>query len=850
MANEGHSHRAHQKQSNKPFKSKHSSKSQLKDLAKGRTHRPAVKDAASKSERQQSQKVQAKNLKVNRRNHAKQVLDKKRQILDEQKGIFSGKNRNGDRVQRVVAIVPMTDDVDALETAHLLAQAAGGELSGEGAQRSLDVPKFHNQSLRFLLLPSAAQPASLFPIIDTVSAADFTIVALSSEQEVSEQGETVLRCLTGLGVGGANGGVLGVVKDLPGGNATLASTTRASLHSFLTHFFPSVERIHCVSATPSASYASTSAMATDAKSEPTPSSEATLIVRALCEKTPKGLRWREKRPRVLAERMGWEKNDAAAPSANDGDAATAAERPQGMEGEDLGTLVVEGVVRGNRLSANRLMHIQGWGDYKVSKILLAPSVRQQKRSVPAGESMSLDGAAPGSTPFEPLSLPDDDADSLASTNVPDEDDFGMDEQTWPTEEELASAPAALRERAEMPPPPARPGTTPKLKKVAKGTSAYQAAWIIDDEVGELSADDDGVDSDPEEAAMQDNGDEAEDEEEETEFVDTLADETASVSARPFADLSPEQEQAQLQEYLSQRAARRNVENQDDLDFPDEVDTPLHVPARERFARYRGLKSFRTSKWDPYEELPRDYGRCFMLEDWKGMGRRMEKRVAEEGVEAGTRVIVHLENVPRRVLEERNPLFALTLFGLFKHEHKYSIMHFTVQRNTENSDAVRSKDPLVLQQGFRRFAINPIFSQHTMRNGGKGANNVHKFERYLRHGINASVATAYLPITFGTNSPSLLLRVPTTSPDAEHASPDQHIHLIGTGTLLSSDPTRITAKRIILTGHPFKVHKKTATIRYLFFNRADVEYFKPVQLRTKSGRIGHIREPLGTHGYFK
>lgn len=217
---------------------------------------------------------------------------------------------------------------------------------------------------------------------------------------------------------------------------------------------------------------------------------------------------------------------------------------------------------------------------------------------------------------------------------------------------------------------------------------------------------------------------------------------------------------------------------------------------------------------------------------------------------GTRVIVHLENVPRRVLEERNPLFALTLFGLFKHEHKYSIMHFTVQRNTENSDAVRSKDPLVLQQGFRRFAINPIFSQHTMRNGGKGANNVHKFERYLRHGINASVATAYLPITFGNNSPSLLLRVPTTSADAPNASPDQHIHLIGTGSLLSSDPTRITAKRIILTGHPFKVHKKTATIRYLFFNRADVEYFKPVQLRTKGGRIGHIREPLGTHGYFK
>jgi pre-rRNA-processing protein TSR1 len=197
-----------------------------------------------------------------------------------------------------------------------------------------------------------------------------------------------------------------------------------------------------------------------------------------------------------------------------------------------------------------------------------------------------------------------------------------------------------------------------------------------------------------------------------------------------------------------------------------------------------------------------------------------------------RVIVRISNVPRRLIEERDPLNPLVLFGLLKHEHKYSVLHFTVQRNTENSDTVRSKDPLVLQLGFRRFAINPIFSQHTVRNGGRGANNVHKFERFLRHGTNATIATAYLPITFG-NAPALLLRVPTTSADDVNA-----------------DPTRITAKRVILTGHPHKVHKKTATIRYMFFNREDVEWFKPIQLRTKGGRIGHIREPLGTHGYFK
>jgi pre-rRNA-processing protein TSR1 len=88
--------------------------------------------------------------------------------------------------------------------------------------------------------------------------------------------------------------------------------------------------------------------------------------------------------------------------------------------------------------------------------------------------------------------------------------------------------------------------------------------------------------------------------------------------------------------------------------------------------------------------------------------------------------------------------------------------------------------------------------------------------------------------------------------------------------MNPDTTRIVAKRIILSGHPFKVHKKTATIRYMLFNPGkhyhvititktssmflpnaeDVRYFKPIQLYTKYGRTGHIREPLGTHGYFK
>ena len=57
-------------------------------------------------------------------------------------------------------------------------------------------------------------------------------------------------------------------------------------------------------------------------------------------------------------------------------------------------------------------------------------------------------------------------------------------------------------------------------------------------------------------------------------------------------------------------------------------------------------------------------------------------------------------------------------------------------------------------GPRRLRVNPIYSQHT-RGGGKGPNNVHKFEKYLRHGVT-NVATIYGPATFG-KQPCILLR---------------------------------------------------------------------------------------------
>ncbi|TFK25178.1 ribosome biogenesis protein tsr1 [Coprinopsis marcescibilis] len=543
----------------------------------------------------------------------------------------------------------------------------------------------------------------------------------------------------------------------PGQNTDpkLRTSIMKSLLSFMQYFVPAQQRIFDLDAV----------------------SDRLSALRGLAEGRPSDIGWRDGRSWLLSEQVEWEN----------------------------GSLKVTGVVRGSSLSPNRLVHLPNYGDYQISKIYTAPLPRTRVNAT----GMEVEATLVG----EPNT---DDADSLVSTNAPDD---LQNEQTWPTEEEMNDSNMGVIETNV---PDAAPGTTPKsVRRIPKGMSEYQAAWIIDEEDEE-----EGDTSDKDADQMAD-----EEQEEMVDVEEPVEMDTDNQKGVHFQDLDIEEEHAQLEHWRN-----RKREEEDELNFPDEVDTPQDVPAHTRFARYRGMRSFRTSPWDPYENLPRDYARIFQFEDFKRTERSVRKRAQEETVVAapGTRVTVYLANGPQEAVSHA----PLTLFSLLQHEHKSTVLNFTVQRNTEFHGSVRSKDPLILCVGPRRLQVNPIYSQHT-RGGGKGTNNVHKFERYLRPS-STSVATVYGPVTYGNQSCTLLKQL----------NDSQAPQLVAYGSFLNTDTTRVIAKRIVLSGHPFRVHKKIATIRYMFFNPDDIQYFKPIQLHTKHGRVGHIKESLGTHGYFK
>jgi pre-rRNA-processing protein TSR1 len=50
----------------------------------------------------------------------------------------------------------------------------------------------------------------------------------------------------------------------------------------------------------------------------------------------------------------------------------------------------------------------------------------------------------------------------------------------------------------------------------------------------------------------------------------------------------------------------------------------------------------------------------------------------------------------------------------------------------------------------------------------------------------------------------------------------NMQFIALGSMIGADADRIVVKRIVLTGYPTRVHKRHATVKYMFYNPDDVK----------------------------
>lgn len=320
--------------------------------------------------------------------------------------------------------------------------------------------------------------------------------------------------------------------------------------------------------------------------------------------------------------------------------------------------------------------------------------------------------------------------------------------------------------------------------------------------------------------------------------------------------------------------QRRKQQQEHKEFPDEVQVNEEENARDRFARYRYLKSFKKSYWDPKENLPDSYASIYHFSSFKSTQRAVmaetkdivktaetsdwqflhnpnnvakppqevmeadsdkDEDFLEGCVPAGSYVTVVLENVKQEEFKKLGMNSLLCAVNLLPHENKASVLHMGLSncRDISSSDIpVKSKDVLTFRCGWRTWTGRPIFSQNNL-NCDK-----HKFERYMPQAGSFFAASIFGPVTY-TPCPVLVFR--TINGRKE---------LVSFGSMIGADADRTIVKRIILTGYPVRVHKRFASVKYMFSDPEDVKWFQPAGLTTKHGLNGKIEQSVGEHGTMK
>lgn len=362
------------------------------------------------------------------------------------------------------------------------------------------------------------------------------------------------------------------------------------------------------------------------------------------------------------------------------------------DNEMYGTLKVTGFLRGTPLDVNGLVHIPGLGDFQMLQIdaQIDEFKLDRGRDVAQAKSRLLATADPARQIV------------LQKENIPDEMDA---EQTMPTEEEIAMAQEETR-------------TSRLIKRVPKGMSDYQACWIpdieeVDNEVASQDDDDDdGSDNDDEFMSCDSEKSDKFQSDGELEECDTVTVSEAPVNDDKYdLDMDLQEERETFQKIKEART---------DQMWPDEIDTPFDIAARVRFQKYRGLESFRTSTWDCKENLPFDYARIFQFHNFDRTKRRIVKEAVDaDGAQPGWYITVHVANVPQILWQTwigSQSTHYLIMYGLLPHEHQMCVVNTVLKRTPDSTIPLRSKEKLVVQCGYRRYVVNPIFSAHT--NGDK------------------------------------------------------------------------------------------------------------------------------------
>eukprot|EP00613_Pedinella_sp_CCMP2098_P052347 CAMPEP_0171900852 /NCGR_PEP_ID=MMETSP0992-20121227/49993_1 /TAXON_ID=483369 /ORGANISM="non described non described, Strain CCMP2098" /LENGTH=615 /DNA_ID=CAMNT_0012529281 /DNA_START=1 /DNA_END=1849 /DNA_ORIENTATION=+ len=204
---------------------------------------------------------------------------------------------------------------------------------------------------------------------------------------------------------------------------------------------------------------------------------------------------------------------------------------------------------------------------------------------------------------------------------------------------------------------------------------------------------------------------------------------------------------------------------------------------------------------------------------------------------------------------------MSLHGLHRHENRLTLLNCQVQRAQplflDEEEPVASKvgdgpatftpaPVLLFRQPPGQTPPPPSFSSSSLP---LPTTNVQSLALAASAAASSAVRAAKFAVGMAVEDSGCSSVVPFGSVGSGGGG-DSALQLVAQGTLYSADVNRLVLKRIVLTGYPQRVHKRTAVIKHMFYGPDDVRWFKPAPLFSKHGMDGHIMGPVGEHGLFK
>ena len=228
----------------------------------------------------------------------------------------------------------------------------------------------------------------------------------------------------------------------------------------------------------------------------------------------------------------------------------------------------------------------------------------------------------------------------------------------------------------------------------------------------------------------------------------------------------------------------------------------------------------------YDELKLEVEKQANLNKSEFEGVDDNARVQLEGYRPGMYVRVEIETVPCELITNLDPTYPLIIGGLLHGEENIGYVQTRIKKHRWYSKILKSKDPLILSIGWRRFQTLPIFSklEDNLRS---------RMLKYTPEHV-ACMAHFWGPITPQSTGVVAIQDVATRIPG---------FRIAATGSIVEMDKSTQIMKKLKLTGVPLKIYKKTAFIKDMFNSSLEVAKFEGAKIKTVSGIRGQIKKAI-------